>query len=42
MYFTNCAALATVLFTTLTQNLRLSSYAEAGIALNLFLNFEEK
>jgi len=32
--------LAAVLFTT--ENLRLSSSAEAGIVLNLFLNFEQK
>jgi len=42
MHFANCAALATVLFTTLTQNLSLCSSAEAGIVLNLFLNFEQK
>jgi len=30
------------LFTTLIKNLRLFSYAEAGIALNLFVNFEQK
>jgi len=36
--FANCAALATVLFTSLTENLRLYSSAEAG----LFLNFEQK
>jgi len=41
MHFANCAALAAVLFTTLTQNLRLCSFAEAGIVLNLFLNFEK-
>jgi len=34
----NCAALAAILFTTLTQNLRLCSSVEAG----LFLNFEQK
>jgi len=37
MHFANCAALAAVLLTTLTQNLRLCSSAEAG----LFLNFEQ-
>jgi len=37
MHFANCAALATVLFTTSTQNLRLCSFAESG----LFLNFEQ-
>jgi len=42
MHIANCAALAAVLFTTLTQNLRISSSAEAGIVLNLFLNFEQK
>jgi len=41
MHFANCAALAAVLFTTLIKNLRLSSSAEAGIVLNLFLNFEQ-
>jgi len=39
MHLANCAALATVLFTTLIENLRLCSFAEAEIALNLFLNF---
>jgi len=34
MHFANCAALAAVLFATLTQNLRLCSFAEAGIVLN--------
>jgi len=29
-----CAALAAVLFTTLTENLRLCSFAEARIVLN--------
>jgi len=33
---------AAVLFTTLIENLRLWSSAEAGIALNLFLTFEQK
>jgi len=42
MHFANCAALAAVLFTTLIENLRLYSSAEAGIMLNLFLNFEQK
>jgi len=41
MYFENCAALAVVLFTTLIENLRLCSSAEAGIVLKLFLNFEK-
>jgi len=31
MHFANCAALTAVLFTTLIQNLRLCSSAEAGI-----------
>jgi len=31
-----------VLFTTLIENLRLCSSAEAGIVLNLFLSFEQK
>jgi len=38
----NCAMLAAVLFTTLIENLRLCSSAEAGIVLNLFLNCEQK
>jgi len=42
MHFANGTALAAVFFTTLTQNLRLCSSAEAGIVLNLFLNFEQK
>jgi len=33
MRFTNCAALAAVVFTILTQNLRLCSSAEAGLFL---------
>jgi len=37
----NCAALAAVLITTLLENLRLCSSAEAGIVLNLFLKFEQ-
>jgi len=40
MQFANCAALAAVLFTTLSENLRLCSSAEAGVILN-FLNFEQ-
>jgi len=42
MHFANCAALAAALFTTITKNLRLCSSAEAGIVLNLILNFEKK
>jgi len=42
MDFANCAALAAVLFTTLIENLRLCSSAEAGIILDLFLNSEQK
>jgi len=42
MLFANCAALAAILFTILIENLRLCSSAEAGIVLNLFLNFEQK
>jgi len=42
MHFVNYAALATVLFTTLIENLRLCSSAEAEVILNLFLNFEQK
>jgi len=41
MQFANCVA-TTVLFTTLIANLNLCSSAEAGIVLNLFLNFEQK
>jgi len=33
MHFANCAALAAVLFATLAQNLRLCSFAEAGLFL---------
>jgi len=33
MHFANCVALAIVLFTTLTENLRLCSTAETGIVL---------
>jgi len=42
MHFANCAALAAVLFLTLTQNLRVCSSAEAEIVLNMFLNFAKK
>jgi len=42
MHFANCAALAVDLFTSLNENLRLCSSDEAGIVLNLFLNFEQK
>jgi len=42
MHFANRAALAAVLFTTLTKNLSLCFFAEAEIALNLSLNFEQK
>jgi len=42
MPFANCAAFTVVLFTTLIENLRLCSSAEAGIVLSLFLNFEQK
>jgi len=49
MQFANCAA-AAVLFTTLIanictliiENLSVCSSAEAGIVLNLFLNFEQQ
>jgi len=34
MHFADCAALAAVLFTTLIQNLKFCSSAEAGIILN--------
>jgi len=42
MHFANCVALAAVLFTTLIKKLRICSFAEAGIVLNLLLNFEQK
>jgi len=42
MHCANCVAHAAVLFTTLIENLRLYSSAEAGIVLNMFLNFEQK
>jgi len=42
MHLANCVALAAVLLTSLTKNLRLYSSAEAGMVLNLFLNFEQK
>jgi len=42
MHFANCAVFAAALFTTLIENLRLCSSAEAGIVLNLFLDFEQK
>jgi len=41
MRFVNCAALVAVLFTTLTENSRLYSSAEAGIVLNLFLKLSK-
>jgi len=41
MHFANCVALAAVLFTSLIENLRLCSSAEAGIVLNLLLNFKQ-
>jgi len=42
MHFANSVALAAVLLTTLIENLRPCSSAEAGIVLNLFINFEQK
>jgi len=42
MHFANSAELATVLFTIITEKLRLCSSAEVGIVLNLFLNFNIK
>jgi len=42
MHFANCAALAAVLLTILTENLRLCSSAEARIVLNFLLSFEQK
>jgi len=41
MHFANCEAHAAVLFTTLIEDLRLCSSAEAWIVLNLFLNVEK-
>jgi len=41
MHFAYCVVLAVVLFTTLTENLRLCYSVEAGFFLNLFLNFEQ-
>jgi len=48
MQFSYCVALAAILYTTVIaiicsfiENLRLCSSAEAGIVLNLFLNFEQ-
>jgi len=49
MHLANCAAFLLFLFTVLIanicseiENLRLCSFAEAGIVLNLYLNFEQK
>jgi len=39
MHFVIYAVHATVLFTTLIENLRLCSSTEAGIVLNFFLKF---
>jgi len=48
MHFVNCVALTAVLFNSLIsdicfqiENLKLCSSAEAGMVLNLFLNFEQ-
>jgi len=41
MYFANCVAHVAVLLTTLIENMRICSSAEAGIVLNLFLNSEK-
>jgi len=41
MQFANCTALAAVLFTTLIEDLRLCSSAEARNVFNSFLNFEQ-
>jgi len=41
MHFANCAALA-VVFTNLTENLRLCSSAKVWIVRNLIVNFEQK
>jgi len=38
----NCAALAAVLFTTLTENLKLCSSAEAGIVLKFWAKNEPR
>jgi len=42
MHFANCAALAVVLFATLTQNLKLCSFAEAGIVLKILSKNEPR
>jgi len=45
MHFANCVTLcssAAVFFTTLIEILKLCSTVEAEIALNFFLNFEQK
>jgi len=42
MHFATCTALAAVLFTTLNQNLRLCSSAEAGIVLKFRPKNEQK
>jgi len=42
MHFANCVALAVVSFMILIKNLRICSSAEAGIVLNLCLNFKQK
>jgi len=42
MHFTNCAALAAVLFATSTQNLRLCSFAEAEIVLKILSKNEPR
>jgi len=41
MHFADCAALAAVLFTVLTENFRFCSSAEAGLFL-ICLYFEQK
>jgi len=42
MHFANCAVLAAVLYSSLFENLRICSSDEAGVVLNLFINFEQK
>jgi len=42
MHFAECTALAAVLFTTLTQNLRLCCSAEAGIVLKFLAKNERR
>jgi len=42
MHFANFVALAAVLFTSLTENLRLVLHLTENLKQGLFLNFEQK